>query len=59
MSRLKLLTTKDDIHELSQAAFNARDNSKHVKVPLEALKRIVMDHGTICTKFRSEIEPDI
>ncbi len=42
-----LTTTADDIHTLSECAFNARDNSKHVKVPLEALKHLVMDHGVL------------
>jgi len=53
----KLYTTDDDIYELSQLAFNARDTSKHVKVPLDALKHMVMDHATLLHMARPELEP--
>lgn len=56
MSKLKLKTTHDDMHELSEAAFNARDNSKSVKVSLAALKNIVMDHSAMVTALRGELD---
>lgn len=60
MKKLKLHTTHDMYHTLSTLAMNARDKSESVRVPLEALKALVMDHSGMVDRLKEEqLEGDI
>jgi len=47
-----IATTDTDLHQLQRLVNDARPSSTTVKVPKEALRRLLLDHHTLYTTLR-------